>query len=1617
MHLRLPSLIATATLLVPIADAAAQVSDQPLSVVYGADALTAEGDYDFRESVYIAVPEGVEAPLYLRVFDAEVGGAHDLVYGAASDTRTRYTLLGGDGAGAPPGWPDEPGELETPASAEAILAERTVGGDANVDDRWTTLARFQPDDGDLVDGRRVFRLEVEGVDGNDGNLFGVTVSLRDRRNLPPEGLELYGFAPTVRVPDRRHLTELRFAVPPDSSALRVRNFDAARADVAVTTPTRTLAVVSSAQDEWRESEVALEPEERGGVAAVTVRGGTEIPNDVTIAVADGASRPVPIRLPAKLWTPNRRPEVVAEITRLADCRSVAFDASASRDADGDGLSFRWDFGDGGEAHGPVVVHRYAEPGSYVATVTATDNSGQVGSATALTLPVAVKRPPQADAGPDRVAAPGVPLQLDASASRSGSDAVARWLWDFNDGARGEGATPRHTFDAPGTYLVTLRVETGDDEAPCGADTDEVIVRVNAPPVAVPGLNTRVAAGDAIVFDGGASYDPDGEVVGHRWDFGDGNAAEGARVEHVFAAPGTYEVRLTVDDGSGASNATAEATSRIVVNAPPVAVAGADRALALGEVTWFDAAATRDADGDALRYRWDFGDGGTAEGRRVPYAYGEPGVFEVVLEVADTSMTATSTRSDVQRVVVNAPPVADAGVDRVVTASEVRFDGTGSHDPDGAIISYAWDFGDGRRGEGPEPVHVFREPGVYVAELTVEDNSGTVRNRATDRVRIVVNEAPIADAGPDLVGAPGQVLTFDASASIDPDGDVDLYRWDFRDGTTAEGRRVEHAFAEPGVYAVRLVVRDDTGQPAAVAAAEARVLINAPPVADAGPEILAAPGDEIVLDAAASFDPDGEITTYRWDFSDEPEPRFGAVVTRSYAAPGIRSAALTVIDDSGAQNAVAQDEVGIRINHAPVAAASSDITTASNTVRLDASASADADGDGLSYRWDFGDGSPGADGMRVTHTFAEGGTYPVVLTVDDGTGLANSRDRTAVTVTIDRPPLAVAGDNRAVCAGDIIVFDGSGSTDPEGSLLRYRWDFGDGTTADIVNPTKVYEDGGVYPVTLEVRDETGFAANRHADRIVVRVDESPAADAGPDRTVCVGSEVHFDGTGSTDPDGVVDRFSWNFGDGTVVGGDRPVHVYGEPGDYRVLLTITGSDAGQCSNVDTDEALVRVLDAPVARIAAPGLVAEGAAVRFDAGGSTSEVGPVSAFRWDFGDGTTAEGEVVEHSFAEPGRYVVSLTLEAPTEAARCNTVTARHPIVVNAAPVADAGADVVLAVDEFITFDGSGSRDPDGGIVDYHWDFGDGTEARGVNVRHRYGAGGRYAVTLTVTDDSGLANARASDNLTATVNHTPAPVIDGPIVACAEEPVTFSGEGSSDADGEVRAHLWNFGDGSGMAGGEVTHRFAAPGAYDVTLVVDDGSELKNAQAQATRRVRVNRPPIAVAGADRFVCPGDAVSFDGSASFDVDGEISAYRWEFGEGTAATGPRIDHRFGAPGVYDVVLEVEDASGSNCAVATDRLRVHVNSAPVARADGDRAGLVGGAHDLMQFEASASVDADGQPLSFRWDLGDGVSRTGEQIRHGYGAAGTYQVRLTVDDGSGLPCGVSVDGFEVTVRDRP
>ena len=199
--------------------------------------------------------------------------------------------------------------------------------------------------------------------------------------------------------------------------------------------------------------------------------------------------------------------------------------------------------------------------------------------------------------------------------------------------------------------------------------------------------------------------------------------------------------------------------------------------------------------------------------------------------------------------------------RVRPGESVLFDASASTDPDGTIVSYVWDFGDGSQGNGVTVGHAYPRSGRFVAVLTVTDNNGAT-NTAT--AEIVANYPPVAAFSADpLATHIGLPVRFNASTSSDSDGVITSYMWDFGDGQTATGVSPTHSYAANGTFAVALVVTDDLGGSGETS--KSMTIGNRAPLIDS-----ASPGPTVVLEAGlnqtfavSASDPDGDTLTYSW----------------------------------------------------------------------------------------------------------------------------------------------------------------------------------------------------------------------------------------------------------------------------------------------------------------------------------------------------------------------------------------------------------------------------------------------------------------------------------------------------------------------------------------------------------------------------------------------------------------------------------------------------------------------------------------------------------------------------------------------------------------------------------
>jgi PKD repeat protein len=249
---------------------------------------------------------------------------------------------------------------------------------------------------------------------------------------------------------------------------------------------------------------------------------------------------------------------------------VAFSSAGSVIPDGTAITFAWAFGDGGSSSEANPSYTYTKPGSFTATLTLTEAGGAVATSA---VQITVTDPPNlapiatVSAAPLAGTAP-LPVTFSSAGSTDADGTIATYVWSFGDGATAATANPSHTYEAAGTYVVTLTV-TDDKGASASASLTVVVSapKVNTPPVAV--LTVSATGGVApvtIAFSSLGSRDADGTIVEFAWQFGDSGTSTDAHPSHTFANPGTYLVTLTVTDDQGAVHIK---SITILVSAPPL----------------------------------------------------------------------------------------------------------------------------------------------------------------------------------------------------------------------------------------------------------------------------------------------------------------------------------------------------------------------------------------------------------------------------------------------------------------------------------------------------------------------------------------------------------------------------------------------------------------------------------------------------------------------------------------------------------------------------------------------------------------------------------------------------------------------------------------------------------------------------------------------------------------------------------------------------------------------------------------------------------------------------------------------------------------------------------------
>lgn len=509
----------------------------------------------------------------------------------------------------------------------------------------------------------------------------------------------------------------------------------------------------------------------------------------------------------------------------------------------------------------------------------------------------------------------------------------------------------------------------------------------------------------------------------------------------------------------------------------------------------------------VSYLWDFGDNSTGTGPKVSHEYVDKGrnggIFNVSLEVTLEDGAGKQTINKENKTVVsikNIKPtvVFTATPEKGAAPLTVNFDAADSKDPDGQIVSYAWDLnGKGEFTTGKNTAtYTYTTSGKYEVGLQLTDNSGdtNIVKRTID-----VSDSFAVKSAIDLATEENGKLTigksylFDGKRSSSPNGKITKYVWNFGDNTPVQsGRSVSHAYATAGTYEATLVVTDENGISATsskkITAGEPSKaptsLISSTPAAING--VITGPAPLVVnFDASKSADADNNIVEYAWDFNDDQTAdKFGATTSYTFDKKGTYVVSLKVTDsDNNERNAKVTVEVtppGIqaKISAAPITG------IVPLTVKFDASASTYLDSQIISYEWEFGDGSPKRqDAAKISYKYQKVGTYTAKVTAIGSDG---KKATDSITLTVQNIPVKACftmNKTEATAPAEIVA-NANCST---GTIAKYSWDLnGDGIFNEGTGPqvSTTFKDPGEFNIGLEVTDTQGVV-DSFTDKVIIK----------------------------------------------------------------------------------------------------------------------------------------------------------------------------------------------------------------------------------------------------------------------------------------------------------------------------------------------------------------------------------------------------------------------------------------------------------------------------------------------------------------------------------------------------
>lgn len=608
----------------------------------------------------------------------------------------------------------------------------------------------------------------------------------------------------------------------------------------------------------------------------------------------------------------------------------------------------------------------------------------------------------------------------------------------------------------------------------------------------------------------------------------------------------------------------------------------------------------------------------------------------------------------------------------------------------------------------------------------------------------------------------------------------------------------------------------------------------------------------------------------------------------------------------------------------------------------------------SWSWNFPGGSPSSSTQQnPTVIYNTAGVYDVTLTVSNSAGSNSITQQDFITVGDD--PFA---DFDYLIDELTVDFDNLSN-----GATSYHWNFGDGGTSTLENPIHVYDEDGIYDVTLTATNACG--TDFHTVEIEIITLPLADFDAAPTEG-CDPMEVEFYNYSSAN----ATSFLWSFPGGSPPTSTayEPVVIYETPGTYPVTLTAF-NEAG--SDVYTINNFITLLPLPNATFT---YEAEGLEAIFNSAGSVG-----NSYHWNFGDGTTSTSQNPVHIYSEGGAYTVVLTVTND-----CGTDSHQTVVIITAAPVAAFTANVTSGcaplVVQFI-------NQSVGSVTSFNWVFQGGSPATSTlaNPVVTYFNSGSFDVTLTVANAVGN-DTQFNDNF-ITVNPETFSDFDFAINGMQ---VTFD-----NLSNNAISYTWNFGDGLISDDENPIHTYDEGGVYTVTLISTGlcGNDTSTAQ------ITIETLPVAnFTFQQNSDCIPAIVQFTNQSTPNV----TSFKWTFEGGTPMTSTQANPvvTYNSPGIFDVQLIVYAPAGN------DTLNIPSLIAVGTTPD---AGFLISTNELTVSLENISANAN----TYEWHFGDGQSSTETHPTHAYAGYGAYTISLIATN----ECGNDTSQIEIVLGTVP